>query len=64
MGACRVFVAGGATVIFSYDFYYWLGYSLGVLLLIGMGALCIYAFLWFAYKREPVGMLREWWRRG
>lgn len=45
----------------TYDFYYWLGYSLGVLLLIGMGALCVYVFLWFAYKREPVGMLKEWW---
>ena len=49
-------------MIFSYDFYYWLGYALGVLFLIGVGALCVYAFLWFAYKREPVGMLKEWWR--
>ena len=59
MGAFPVYVARGATV--TYDFYYWLGYSLGALLLIGIGALCIYAFLWFAYKREPVGMMKEWW---
>ena len=50
-------------MIFSYDFYYWLGYSLGVLILVGIGWLCIHAFLWFAYKREPVGMLKEWWGR-